>query len=164
MTREEFESILEEAFMAGYNDAIDEIFEEDNTFDLEDEYNVFCEKVTDEMDKLRQKRQFDQNTNSVTYAPVKGSNNYKGADQYDFGKSGGAVHDNIYNARMHGQSRVNPSVYVVKDQRKQSDRILQSPARGRIKVGADKSDDPRSFKLRQRVELNRRMREMRDKK
>ena len=43
MTREEFESILEEAFLAGYNDAIDEIFEEDNTFDLEDEMDSYNE-------------------------------------------------------------------------------------------------------------------------
>ena len=28
MTREEFESILEEAFLEGYNDAMEEIFEE----------------------------------------------------------------------------------------------------------------------------------------
>ena len=43
MTREEFESILEEAFMAGYNDAIDEVFKEDNTFDLEDEMDSYDE-------------------------------------------------------------------------------------------------------------------------
>ena len=34
MTRDEFEALLEEAFLAGYNDAIDEIFEEDNSESL----------------------------------------------------------------------------------------------------------------------------------
>ena len=43
MTREEFEALLEEAFIEGYNDAIDEIFEEDNTFDLEDEMDSYLE-------------------------------------------------------------------------------------------------------------------------
>ena len=43
MTRDEFEALLEEAFMAGYEDAIDEIFEEDNTFDLEDEMDSYLE-------------------------------------------------------------------------------------------------------------------------
>ena len=43
MTREEFEALLEEAFIEGYNNAIDEIFEEDNTFDLEDEMDSYLE-------------------------------------------------------------------------------------------------------------------------
>ena len=54
MTREEFESLLEEAFMAGYEDAIDEIFEEDNTFDLEDEMDSYLEARDDtKFDRLR---------------------------------------------------------------------------------------------------------------
>ena len=43
MTREEFESILEEAFMAGYEDAIGEIFDEDYDFDLEDDADSYTE-------------------------------------------------------------------------------------------------------------------------
>ena len=43
MTREEFESILEEAFMAGYEDAYEEIFEEDSSFDLESEMDSYNE-------------------------------------------------------------------------------------------------------------------------
>ena len=43
MTRDEFEALLEEAFIEGYNNAIDEIFEEDNTFDLEDEMDSYVE-------------------------------------------------------------------------------------------------------------------------
>ena len=43
MTREEFESILEEAFLKGYNDTMDEIFNEDTSFDLEDEYEYYTE-------------------------------------------------------------------------------------------------------------------------
>ena len=55
MTREEFEALLEEAFIEGYNDAIDEIFEEDNTFDLEDEYDYYNEssKFKKELNKAR---------------------------------------------------------------------------------------------------------------
>ena len=43
MTREEFESILEEAFLEGYNDAMEEIFEEDSSFDLEEEMDSYNE-------------------------------------------------------------------------------------------------------------------------
>ena len=44
MTKKEFESLLEEAFIKGYNDAIDEIFEEDASFDLEDEMDNYNEE------------------------------------------------------------------------------------------------------------------------
>ena len=57
MTREEFESILEEAFMAGYEDAMNEVFDEESTFDLESEMNAYTESsknVRKQMDKLRE--------------------------------------------------------------------------------------------------------------
>ena len=73
MTRDEFEALLEEAFLAGYNDAIDEIFEEDNTFDLEDEYDYYNESsknVRNQMDKLAHKDDKDWGfTYSRTYYP-----------------------------------------------------------------------------------------------
>ena len=43
MTREEFESLLEEAFMAGYNAVLEEVFEEDSSFDLEKEMDNYNE-------------------------------------------------------------------------------------------------------------------------
>ena len=45
MTREEFESILEEAFLEGYNNAIDEIEEilDEDYIDIEDDYEVYDE-------------------------------------------------------------------------------------------------------------------------
>ena len=44
MTKKEFESLLEEAFIKGYNDAMDEIFNEDTSFDLEDEMDNYNEE------------------------------------------------------------------------------------------------------------------------
>ena len=45
MTREEFESILEEAFLEGYNNAIDEIEEilDEDYIDIEDDYGYYTE-------------------------------------------------------------------------------------------------------------------------
>ena len=62
MTREEFESILEEAFLAGYNDAIDEIFEEDSSFDLEDEMDSYLESNKETKARNREigKRAFEK--------------------------------------------------------------------------------------------------------
>ena len=57
MTREEFESILEEAFIEGYNDAMEEIFEEESSFDLEEEmdsYNESSKNVRNQMKKYRE--------------------------------------------------------------------------------------------------------------
>ena len=48
MTREEFASILEEAYIEGYNTAIEDIQEDilnEEAYDLEGEYKVYCEKV-----------------------------------------------------------------------------------------------------------------------
>ena len=56
MIREEFEALLEEAFIEGYNDAIDEIFEEDNTFDLENEMDSYLE--SNKETKARNKKNF----------------------------------------------------------------------------------------------------------
>ena len=39
MTKEEFDALLEEAFLAGYNDAEEDFLNKDNSFDLEREYN-----------------------------------------------------------------------------------------------------------------------------
>ena len=49
MTREEFESILEEAFLEGYNNAYEEIEEilDEDYIDIEDDYEVYDENLTD---------------------------------------------------------------------------------------------------------------------
>ena len=54
MTRDEFESLLEEAFLAGYEDAMNEVFEESDNIEIED-YDVYDESsknVRRQMDKL----------------------------------------------------------------------------------------------------------------
>ena len=50
MTREEFESILEEAFLEGYNNAYEEIEEilDEDYIDIEDDYEVYDEALTPE--------------------------------------------------------------------------------------------------------------------
>ena len=58
MTREEFESILEEAYNDGYNQAIEDIQEDildEEAFDLEGEYNYYSETLS-EGDKLNVKK------------------------------------------------------------------------------------------------------------
>ena len=54
MTREEFESILEECFIEGYNTAIEDIQEDildEEAYDLEDEYEYYTEEKMSEDDK-----------------------------------------------------------------------------------------------------------------
>ena len=60
MTRDEFEALLEEAFIEGYNNAIDEVFDEDSDFDLEEEMDNYNESknVKNKMDKYRQIDQY----------------------------------------------------------------------------------------------------------
>ena len=58
MTREEFESILEEAFLEGYNNAYDEIEEylNEDYIDIDDDYEVYDEARDDtEYDNARKK-------------------------------------------------------------------------------------------------------------
>ena len=58
MTREEFESILEEAFLEGYNNAYEEIEEilDEDYIDIEDDYEVYDEARNDtEYDNARKK-------------------------------------------------------------------------------------------------------------
>ena len=54
MTREEFESILEEAYIEGYNTAIEDIQEDildEEAYDLENEYEYYTEEKMSEDDK-----------------------------------------------------------------------------------------------------------------
>ena len=48
MTRDEFESILEEAYIEGYNSLIDEIFDESDDIEDEDSYESYNEAITPE--------------------------------------------------------------------------------------------------------------------
>ena len=57
MTKKEFESLLEEAFLEGYNDAMEEIFSEDASFDLEDEMDNYNENMSD-TDKVNIKNDY----------------------------------------------------------------------------------------------------------
>lgn len=50
-TEEEFQALLEEAFEAGYNTALDEIFDEDSSYDLEEEMSAYNENLTDSQKK-----------------------------------------------------------------------------------------------------------------
>ena len=55
LSREEFESILEECFIEGYNSALEDIEEDildEEAFDLEREYNKVFQEKLDENDKL----------------------------------------------------------------------------------------------------------------
>ena len=54
MTRDEFESILEEVYMEGYNSALEDIQEDildEEAYDLENEYNYYTEEKMSEDDK-----------------------------------------------------------------------------------------------------------------
>jgi len=51
LSREEFESILEEAYIEGYNTALEDIQEDildEEAFDLEGDYKVYTEKVRED--------------------------------------------------------------------------------------------------------------------
>ena len=159
MTRDEFEYLLEEAFMAGYEDAIDEIFEEDNTFDLEDEYDYYNESsknVRKRMDELPHEddKQWGS-TYSRTYYP---SNPKKDWTKFS------AAADDWSDDPHHDEYNKNPRNYVVAKHIGSPN--SNTPARGRIKSDTwYKDDDPRSMKLRQKAAANaeRRKKELAEK-
>ena len=114
MTREEFESILEEAFLCGYEDAIDEIFEEDNTFDLEDEYNNYYDEATAweriqfGIERLKNKSKYNDPklrglANKVAAAKIgtqRAANNMDKVVMNTYGKHGRDVKDKLMDAHF----------------------------------------------------------------
>ena len=126
MTRDEFEYLLEEAFMAGYEDAIDEIFEEDNTFDLEDEMDSYLEGDDD--------TKFDRFRKAVVKgldAPAKElgiSNNTR----KEIGKSALAITGKM-NPKLKAKAFANHVVKGIKGIVKDSDRVTKNA----IQMAAD---------------------------
>ena len=161
MTREEFESILEEAYIEGYNSAIEDIQEDilnEEAYDLEGEYDYYTESknVRKQMDKLQHKddKQWGS-TYSRTYYP---SN-----PKQDWTKFSAAA-DDWSDDTHHNELDKNPRNYVVSKHIGAPN--SNTPARGRIKSDTwYKDDDPRSMKLRQKVAANaeRRRKELKEK-
>ena len=114
MTHDEFEALLEEAFLAGYNDAIDEIFEEDNTFDLEDEYDYYYneaskwERVQFAIENLKNKFKYKDPklrglANKVAAAKIgtqRAANNMDKVVMDTYGKHGKSVKDKLMDAHF----------------------------------------------------------------
>ena len=163
MTRDEFESILEEVFEEGYNQAIFDIQEDildEEAFDLEGEYDYYSESsknVRKQMDKLNSKT--DTRTNKYTDREYVDSKTYRpGNPKHDWAKyvNNGTTPNknksNIVNPNKYSSSGDTFfSRYTVYNTDTYPDRPKRV-IRGRIKAANyDASDDPRSFKLRDRV-------------
>ena len=99
MTREEFESILEEVYIEGYNTAIEDIQEDildEEAYDLENEYEVYAES---------RKPQYAQASRALRYA--KKGFGIPEDDQFELGRqirNGNMSSKDAYNLTTKGKN------------------------------------------------------------
>lgn len=144
--REILDRVYSEAYDAGIDDTL-EYFEEnyefdsDDSFDLEDDYNYYNESknVRKQMDKLG--HYVDVNGTKEYYSKYRDRDWTKFSDNRVYSKKTGEPNAVSWKGtyRVHNNdNEENP----------------RSEARGRIKSGNNKSDDPRSKQLKEKVKAN----------
>jgi len=159
MTREEFESILEEAYMEGYNTAISDIQEDildEEAYDLEGEYDYYTESknVRNQMDKLNiDKGEALGTTNGELWRDYRPRNPKRNWVKFS---------DSSRNREDRLRGNIADAYYTVKNTDPRA--RYTSVVRGRIKSGEFDSDDPRSNKLKEKAAANaeRRKAELRE--
>ena len=142
--------LLQEAYEKGFNDGINQTcdyitenyeLEEDNNFDLEDDYEYYTESknVRKQMDKMG------------SYTDVNGTKEYypryRNKDWTKFSDR------NVFSKKTGEKSAISrPGIYRVRNN--DTEENPRSQARGRIKSGYNSSEDPRSSKLKAKVKAN----------
>ena len=131
-TEEELHSLLEEAFEAGYNSALEEVFEESEEVDTEypELFSESSKNVRRQMDKLKQDEERSFVSNKPLWKNYYSKNPKRDWTKFTDGPKGSYT---VYASGDHDNATV----------------------RGRIKRGENKSDDPRSRRLKEKVAANK---------
>ena len=151
MTREEFESILEEAYIEGYNTAISDIQEDildEEAYDLEGEYDYYTESknVRKRMDELNIDKY-----NGLRYPNGELYRNYKPRNP---NRNWVKFSDKGYDKKGNLRGNISDKYYTILNTDSRNGDKFTSVVRGRIKSGANDSDDPRSDKLKEKAAAN----------
>ena len=132
-TEEELYSLLEEAFEEGYNSALEEVLDESSE-EVDTEYpELFSESsknVRRQMDNLKQKEEKSYLGNKTLWKTYYSKNPKRDWTKFTDGPKGSYT---VFTSDDHNGDTV----------------------RGRIKRGENKSDDPRSRRLKEKVAANK---------
>jgi hypothetical protein len=132
MTREEFESILEEAYIEGYNTAIEDIQEDildEEAFDLENEYEYYTESKN-VGNKMKELRDEDEDGNTI-YRNGTTTVSYRS----------NTPHPKAINKGLNWSSKTDNGTFEGYKVKEKHPRGKVSRAIGRIKVGEHDTDE-----------------------